>query len=62
MAFELTAQYFKKIEGIKVDLVMWTYNGASTLPMVLKRIGEVIPENFVNKNRGLVIKLSYWFN
>ena len=33
----------------KVDLVMWTKNGAETLPVVLKRIGEVIPGKFVNK-------------
>ncbi len=33
----------------KVDLVMWTYNGAATLPYVLKRISEVIPQRFVNK-------------
>ena len=28
---------------------MWTYNGAATLPAVLKRISEVIPDNLVNK-------------
>ena len=33
----------------KVDLVMWTYNGAATLPSVLKRISEVIPDEFVGK-------------
>jgi glycosyltransferase involved in cell wall biosynthesis len=33
----------------KVDLVMWTKNGAKTLPLVLKRISEVIPSKFVNK-------------
>jgi glycosyltransferase involved in cell wall biosynthesis len=33
----------------KIDLVMWTYNGASTLPVVLKRINEVIPQSIVNK-------------
>jgi len=33
----------------KVDLVMWTKNGAETLPSVLKRISEVIPSKFVNK-------------
>jgi glycosyltransferase involved in cell wall biosynthesis len=33
----------------KVDLVMWTKNGAETLPLVLKRISEVIPIEFVNK-------------
>jgi len=33
----------------KVDLVMWTKNGAETLPLVLKRISEVIPSECVNK-------------
>lgn len=34
----------------KVDLVMWTKNGAKTLPLVLKRINEVIPkENISNR-------------
>lgn len=33
----------------KVDLVMWTKNGAETLPLVLKRISEVIPSKFINK-------------
>ena len=33
----------------KVDLVMWTKNGAKTLPLVLKRIGKVVPDEFVNK-------------
>ncbi|MCW4018577.1 MAG: glycosyltransferase [Candidatus Bathyarchaeota archaeon] len=33
----------------KVDLVMWTYNGAATLPAVLKRINQVIPPTAVNK-------------
>jgi len=28
---------------------MWTYNGAKTLPAVLKRINEVIPSRYVNK-------------
>jgi glycosyltransferase involved in cell wall biosynthesis len=37
----------------KVDLVMWTKNGAETLPFVLKRISEVIPIEFVN-NRIIV--------
>ena len=33
----------------KMDLVMWTKNGAKTLPAVLKRVSEVIPEDFINK-------------
>lgn len=37
----------------KVDLVMWIKDGSRTLPFVLKRIGEVIPEESVN-NRIVV--------
>ena len=37
----------------KVDLVMWTKNGSATLPLVLKRINEVIPNDFVS-NRIIV--------
>jgi glycosyltransferase involved in cell wall biosynthesis len=33
----------------KVDLVMWTKNGAKTLPLVLKQINKVIPNEFVCK-------------
>ena len=32
-----------------VDLVMWTFNGASTLDLVLKRINSVVPKENVNK-------------
>jgi len=41
----------KKMCGVpeKVDLVMWTYNGAATLPAVLKRISQVIPPEAINK-------------
>lgn len=35
--------------GMKADLVMWAKNGAKTLPRVLKRIDEVIPEENVVK-------------
>jgi glycosyltransferase involved in cell wall biosynthesis len=38
-----------KKNDMKVDLVMWTKNGAATLPQVLKRIDEVIPKDFVNQ-------------
>ena len=34
---------------VKVDLVMWTKNGARTLPAVLKRINQVIPPTAVGK-------------
>ena len=34
---------------MKVDLVMWTKNGAKTLRPVLNRINKVIPEEAVNR-------------
>jgi glycosyltransferase involved in cell wall biosynthesis len=37
------------VQSEKVDLVMWTYNGSATLPAVLKRITEVIPDSVINK-------------
>jgi glycosyltransferase involved in cell wall biosynthesis len=37
----------------KIDLVMWTKNGAKTLPLVLKRINETIPKENIN-NRIIV--------
>ena len=41
---------FPKLNPVqKVDLVMWTFNGAKTLPAVLKRINEVIPRQFVEE-------------
>jgi glycosyltransferase involved in cell wall biosynthesis len=36
-----------------IDIVMWAKNGESTLPVVLKRINQVIPRELVN-NRILV--------
>ena len=38
---------------MKVDLVMWTKNGAKTLPTVFARIGSVNP--FVNIGKRIVI-------
>ena len=35
--------------SMHVDCVMWTFNGAKTLDVVLKRINKVIPKQFVNK-------------
>jgi glycosyltransferase involved in cell wall biosynthesis len=32
---------------MEVDLVMWTRNGAETLPKVLRRIDEVVPKEVV---------------
>ena len=34
---------------MKVDLCMWTKNGAKTLPIVLERINKVIPKEQVGE-------------
>jgi glycosyltransferase involved in cell wall biosynthesis len=34
---------------LKVDLVMWTFNGAKTLPLVLNRINKAVPDDKVNQ-------------
>jgi len=34
---------------LKVDLVMWTFNGEKTLPIVLSRINKIIPKDVVNQ-------------
>jgi glycosyltransferase involved in cell wall biosynthesis len=34
---------------LKVDLVMWTFNGEKTLSAVLGRINSIVPKEFVNK-------------
>lgn len=34
---------------MKVDLVMWTYNGESTLDQVLTQIDRIIPEEYVGQ-------------
>jgi glycosyltransferase involved in cell wall biosynthesis len=33
----------------KVDLVMWTFNGQATLPIVFKQIDKVIPKEHIGK-------------
>ena len=34
---------------MKADLVMWAKNGASMLPLVLKRAEEVLPSEVIGK-------------
>lgn len=33
----------------KIDIVIWAKNGALTLPLVLKRVEEVIPSEVIGK-------------
>jgi rhamnosyltransferase len=34
---------------VKIDLVMWTFNGGKTLPLILDRINKVIPNELINQ-------------
>lgn len=38
----------KRCKSVKVDCVLWTKNGASTLDVVLKRINKVVPSENIN--------------
>jgi len=54
-------QYNNQIDNLNTNIrFQWHYAPASDLYIVYT--GNSYTENFVNKNRGLVIKLSYWFN
>jgi glycosyltransferase involved in cell wall biosynthesis len=39
----------QEIEALKIDLVMWTYNGEKALPFVLSQINKVVPHEAVNQ-------------
>jgi glycosyltransferase involved in cell wall biosynthesis len=41
--------YSGAVVALKVDLVMWTFNGEKTLAKVLSRINSVIPKEVVNR-------------
>lgn len=43
---------------MKVDLVMWTRDGARTLPAVLRRIEQVVPKECVNRKIAVDDKSS----
>lgn len=34
---------------LRVDLVMWTFNGSKTLPSVLRRINKIVPKSAINQ-------------
>jgi len=53
--------YNNQINNLNMNIrFQWRFARVSDLFIVYT--GNSHTENFVNKNRGLVIKLSYWFN
>jgi hypothetical protein len=54
-------QYNNQIDNLNMNIrFQWRFAPVSDLFIVYT--GNSYTENFANKNRGLVIKLSYWFN
>ncbi len=54
-------QYNNQIDNVNVNVrFQWRYAPVSDLFIVYT--DNATPENFRNKNRGLIVKLSYWFN
>lgn len=54
-------QYNNQIDNLNMNIrFQWRFAPVSDLFIVYT--GNSYTENFANKNRGLVVKLSYWFN
>ncbi|MBW6501187.1 MAG: carbohydrate binding family 9 domain-containing protein [Bacteroidales bacterium] len=54
-------QYNNQVDNLNMNIrFQWRFAPVSDLFIVYT--GNSYTENFMNKNRGLVIKLSYWFN
>jgi len=54
-------QYNNQIDNLNVNMrFQWRFAPVSDLYIVYTE--NAYPENFKTKNRGLVVKLSYWFN
>ena len=54
-------QYNNQVDNLNMNIrFQWRFAPVSDLFIVYT--GNSYTENFANKNRGLVIKLSYWFN
>ena len=59
--FTTFVQYNNQIDNINVNLrFQWRFAPVSDLYIVYT--SNTYPEDFISKNRALVIKLSYWFN
>ncbi len=54
-------QYNNQIDNLNMNIrFQWRFAPVSDLFIVYT--GNSFTDNFVNRNRGLVVKLSYWFN
>jgi len=54
-------QYNNQIDNLNMNMrFQWRFAPVSDLFIVYT--GNSYTENFANKNRGLVVKISYWFN
>jgi hypothetical protein len=54
-------QYNNQIDNLNMNIrFQWRFAPVSDLFIVYT--GNSYTDNFMNKNRGLVVKLSYWFN
>lgn len=59
--FTTFVQYNNQIDNINVNLrFQWRFAPVSDLYIVYT--SNTYPEDFISKNRALVVKLSYWFN
>lgn len=59
--FTTFIQYNNQIDNLNMNMrFQWRFAPVSDLFIVYT--GNSYTENFMNKNRGLVVKISYWFN
>ncbi|NLA47921.1 MAG: hydrolase, partial [Bacteroidales bacterium] len=59
--FTTFVQYNNQIDNLNMNIrFQWRFAPVSDLFIVYT--GNSFTEHFGNKNRGLVVKLSYWFN
>jgi len=59
--FTTFIQYNNQIDNLNMNMrFQWRFAPVSDLFIVYT--GNSYTENFANKNRGLVVKISYWFN
>jgi hypothetical protein len=59
--FTTFVQYNNQIDNLNVNMrFQWRFAPVSDLYIVYTE--NTFPENFQTKNRGLVLKLTYWFN
>ena len=59
--FSTFVQYNNQIDNVNVNMrLQWRYAPVSDLYIVYTE--NAYPSQWLTKNRGIVLKLSYWFN